>query len=436
MSAVSLHRPLVNERALLFTLVAVQFTHIMDFMIMMPLGSQLMRMFDITPAQFSQLVAAYGIAAAVTGFLGGFVLDRFDRKHALLWLYAGFMLATLGCALAPNYHLMLLARLAAGACGGVAGSVVTAMVGDVFPPARRGRAMGMVMMSFPIASVLGVPTGLWLAGVSGWHAPFFLLTKVSALVLLVAWRALPSLRPSHPVAHPWRQMRAILVHPVHQRGFLLSAALIFGGACVIPFLAPSMVANVGLPEDRLWILYAAGGLCAACSTPLIGRYSDRHDKLHVLGWLTLGAALSAVAVTNLPRVTLSVAVPVVALFMVMMSGRFTPGMALVTNAVEPRFRGGFMSVNSSVQQGAMGLANLTSGLLVTKNATGRLVGYPRAGLVAAVAFGLTFFFAARLRALAPHAARPGHVEAEPAPAGPIKTKAGPPESSPARSSFN
>ena len=418
MSAAS-HRPPVNERTLLAVLVAVQFTHIMDFMIMMPLGSRLMRIFSLTPARFGLLVASYGIAAGVAGFLGGFVLDRFDRKPALLWLYAGFGLATLGCALAPNAHFLLLARVAAGACGGVAGSVVTAMVGDVFPPARRGRAMSMVMMAFPIASVLGVPTGLRLANHFGWHAPFVFLAIVSLVILAVAWRNLPILRPAHPAAHPWRQMRAILVHPVHQRGFMLSAALIFGGACVIPFLAPSMVANVGLREDQLELLYFVGGLCAACSTPLIGRLSDRHDKLHVLGWLSLGAAMSALIVTNLGHVPVPAAVVAVAFFMVMMSGRFSPGMALVANAIEPRYRGGFMSVNASIQQGAMGLANFTAGQMVaTDTATGRLVGFPRTGVVAAGAFALTLFLAARLRAIAPHAARPGHVEPEPASAVP------------------
>lgn len=279
--------------------------------------------------------------------------------------------------------------------------------------------MGAVIMAFPIASVLGVPTGLWLADKFEWHAPFFMLAGLAAAILTVAWGMLPSLRPAHPAAHPWRQMRTILVHPVHRRGFALSAALIFGGACVIPFLATAMVANVGVKKEQLWLLYLAGGTCAACTTPIIGRLSDRHDKLHVLGWLTLGAATAAVLITNLPPVPVSIAMAAMALFMVMMSGRFTPGMALVSNAVEPRYRGGFMSVSSSVQQGAMGLANLTAGYLVTEDpGTGRLVGFPRAGMVAATAFALTFYLATRLRAIAPHAARPGHVEPEPAPAVP------------------
>ncbi|MDB6127146.1 MAG: sugar permease, partial [Verrucomicrobia bacterium] len=146
-----------RERATLLALGAVQFTHILDFMIMMPLGAQLMRVFQITPAQFTRLVACYGLAAAVSGFIGGFLMERFDRKRALLVLYAGFGVATFACGLAPSHHWLMVARLAAGAFGGLAGSMVTAMVGDIVPPARRGRAMSIVMGAFPVASVLGVP---------------------------------------------------------------------------------------------------------------------------------------------------------------------------------------------------------------------------------------------------------------------------------------
>jgi len=404
----------IDERLLLFTLAAVQFTHIMDFMIMMPLGSNLMRVFNINPEQFSRLVAAYGIAAAVTGFAGGFVLDRFDRKHALLLLYTGFALSTLACALAPNYAALLIARLAAGAFGGVSSSVIVAMVGDVIPPARRGRAMGVVMSAFPLASVLGVPFGLLLAGRFQWHAPFFLLAVLSAMVLATASRALPNLRSEHPPAHPWKQMIAILSHPVHQRGFLLSGALVFAGACIVPFLAPSMVSNVGVPESSLWMIYAAGGACTLFTTPIVGRLADKHDKLLVLGWLSVLACAVVLVLTNLPPASIAVAMAVTAFFMISMSGRFSPAMAMITNAVEGRYRGGFMSVNSAVQQAASGLANLTAGLLVTQSATGRLSGYPRVGVLSVACFGLTYFLAFRLRAAAPHAARPGHVAVAPA----------------------
>jgi len=397
----------INERTLLGVLAAVQFTHVLDFMIMMPLGSQLMRVFTITPSQFSYLVAAYGIAAAVTGFLGGFVLDRFDRRQALLALFVGFGLATLGCALAPTYGTLLAARLAAGAFGGVAGSVVVSMVGDVIPPERRGRAMGVVMSAFPLASVLGVPTGLLLAAHFEWHAPFFLLAALSAVILVIAYRALPPLRSTHPVEHPVAQMRSILSHPIHRKGFMMSAMLVFSGGCVIPFMAPSMVANVGLTEAQLPLIYLAGGAVTFFTNPYAGRLSDRFDKLHVLIWLSAGSAIVVLILTNLSQVPLVWAMVVSAAFMVTMSGRFSPAMAMLTNAIEGRYRGGFMSVNSAVQQAASGLANIVAGEMVTRTVTGQLVGYPRVGLLSAGCFGITVLLAARLRAAAPHAARPG-----------------------------
>lgn len=396
-----------SERLILLTLAAVQFTHIMDFMIMMPLGSHLMRVFSITPAQFGRLVAAYGLAAALFGFLAGFVLDRLDRKRALLTLYSGFGLATLACALAPNYPALLAARFTAGAFGGVAGSVVGAIVGDVVPPERRGRGMGMVMTAFPLASVLGLPVGLALASRFEWHAPFFLLAALSIIILITASRVLPPLRDHSSTAHPWQQMREILTHPVHRRGFLLSGVLVFAGGCVIPFMAPSMVANVGLTEAQLPLIYMAGGLATLFTTNLIGRLSDRYDKIYVLGVLSLAACVATLFITRLPRVSLPMALTVTTLFMVAMSGRFAPAMAMVVNSVDARYRGGFMSVNSAIQQASGGLANIVAGLLIASDPAGRLTGYPSVGVMSVLFFLLAVYLAYRLRAIAPHASLPG-----------------------------
>jgi len=394
-----------HERTLLMTLAAIQFTHILDFMIMMPLGASLMRVFDITPGQFSLLVASYGLAAAVTGFLGGFVLDRFERRTALLTLYTGFGLATLACALAPSYAFLIGARLAAGAFGGVAGSLVPAMVGDAIPPERRGRAMGTVMTAFPLASVLGVPLGLALATWIEWHAAFFLLAALSAIILAVAIRILPHVSTQRSDNHPLRQMYEILTHRIHLRAFLLSVVLVFAGAVIIPFMAPSMVANVGLSESQLPLIYFFGGACTFFTTPWIGRLTDRHDKLHVLTSLSIVAMIVAPIVTNLGVTPLPVTLVVTTLFFVAMSGRFAPAMALVTNAIEARYRGGFMSVNSALQQAAGALANVAAGLLIHRDPAGHLVGYARAGYVSLAAFLLTVALAAWLRAGAPHAAR-------------------------------
>jgi DHA1 family inner membrane transport protein len=406
MSAPADHHELTKGRELgtLLALAGVQFTHVLDFMILMPLGAQLMRVFNITPAQFTVLVASYGCAAAISGLAGGFVLDRFDRKRALLVLYAGFGISTLACGIAPTHHWLIAARIAAGAFGGLSGSMVSAMVGDIIPPARRGQAMSIVMGSFPLASVLGVPCGLILAGKFGWHAPFFMLAACALANLVMASFVLPHLRTAIVGHNPIRQMREIVTHGIHLRAFALSGVLVMAGGCIIPFLAPSFVANFGLAESDLPKAYMIGGLATVISTPLIGRLSDRVDRFYLLAVISILAVSVVLTLTNLQTATLPVACAVMASFMVTMSGRYAPAMAMVTNAVQARYRGGFMSVNSALQQAASGLASLLAGVFITLRADGHLIGYSTLGWVSVGFFALTVFFASRLRAAAPHVA--------------------------------
>lgn len=394
-----------NESLLLTILAAVQFTHIMDFMIMMPLGSHLMRVFDINPGQFSRLVAVYGVAAAVGGVLAALVIDRLDRRKALLALYSGFILATLACALSPTYGWLLAARVAAGAFGGVASSLIIAMVGDVVPPARRGRGMAVVMTAFPLASVLGVPGGLLLVNAFDWHAPFMLIVGLGLVVLTLAALRMPVIHTHRGNTHPLRQISEIVRHPVHLRGFVLTAALIFGGGLMIPFMAPTMVANVGIAEDHIWMIYLCGGAATFFSTPLFGHLADRHDKLRVIAGISVFTIVTTLVISRLGPVPVWIALIVTTLFFVTMSGRFGPAMAMISNAVEPRYRAGYMSLNSTVQQASSATANLVGGLMVVQAADGRLTGYNRVGLLAAGAFALTIAAGAWLRAAAPHAAR-------------------------------
>jgi len=284
--------------------------------------------------------------------------------------------------------------------------VVVAMVGDVVPPERRGRGMAFVMSAFPVASIAGVPLGITLTNQFGWHAPFFLIATLSVPIVFAIGRFLPHTLPATSSARsPFVQMHELLSEPIHWRSFAVTAALVAAGGCIIPFMAPSLVANVGVSDARLPWVYFFGGLATFATTPLIGRLTDRHDKFHVLAALSLPAAAAALLVTHLAPSPLPLVLVITTLFFVGMSGRFGPASTLVANAIEPRFRGGFMSLNSAVQQGGSALANLLGGLLIARDAAGRLTGYGRVGWVSVLAFVLTLILAHRLRAAAPHAAR-------------------------------
>ena len=292
------------------------------------------------------------------------------------------------------------------------------MIGDIIPPTRRGRAMSYVMSAFPLASVLGVPLGLTLAGWFDWHAPFYLLAGCSAFILALALFALPNIRTAIKNHQPIRQMREIVTSGIHLRAFAVTCFLVMAGACIIPFLAPSFVINYGLAESDLPKLYAIGGIAAFITAPIVGRLSDRLDRLHLLAGITFFAAVVVLILTNLETATFPVAAALMASFMVTMSSRFAPAMAMVTDAVSARYRGGFMSVNSALQQASGGLANLLAGVFITTGAGGRLVGFPALGIASVGFFGLTLFFAARLKAAAPHVARAAKKSAPPPLAGP------------------
>ncbi len=386
-----------TERLLLLSLAAINFTTIVDFIIIMPLGPQYMRVFSISPAQFGIIVSSYAISAGICGIAAGFFLDRFDRKRALLTLYTGFTLGTLFCALAQTYHALVAARALAGAFGGVTGALILAIVGDVIPEHRRGAAMGLVMSAFSIANICGVPLGLMLASSFNWHVPFFALAGLSVGILVILEFVMPSLR-SH-LAHlrqepPTTRMLAILSGPAHQKAFLFMGMLTFTGFVVFPYLPKYLVANVGLTEKQLPWIYICGGCCTMFSMNWIGRWADRSGKRRVFSLVSMVAIIPILLVTNLPVVPLVVAVAVSTLLMICMSGRFVPAMALMTASIETRHRGGFMSLNSSVQQLAAGFAAWFSGIILGQSATGQITHFSVTGFVS-VAFALFCIYLSR-----------------------------------------
>jgi predicted MFS family arabinose efflux permease len=279
------------------------------------------------------------------------------------------------------------------------------MLGDFIPPERRGRAMAFVAASFPVASILGVPLGLVLAGRFGWHAAFFFLAACAVANLVIASIALPHLRTALQNHEPWQQMKEIMSHGVHLQAFALGAMVGLSGGILVPFLAPSFVANLGLNEQtELPIVYIVGGLATAMSTPIIGWLSDHMDRLRLLIYVSAGAAIITIIIMRLGPSSVALASLMMALFMVSMSGRYAPAMTMITNAVEARYRGGFMSINSALQLAANAAASMLAGWFVTRDAHGHFLGLPLLSYLATAFLALMVFFALRLRDAAPHVA--------------------------------
>jgi predicted MFS family arabinose efflux permease len=401
------------EWLLLLVLAAVQFAHIVDFMILLPLGPQLIRQLEISPQAFGVLVSSYSFSACLSGLLAARFVDRFDRKRALLFLYSGFTAGTLLCAAASDYWLLLFARAVAGGFGGVAGTTLLAVIGDAFPYERRATAMGVIMSSFSVALIVGVPLGLYLAGTLGWRAPFTVLGVLSVLVLTAAWFILPPLRGhlNAPSAGEPSGLLHVLLEPNHLRAYALMAALVLGGFMIAPYFATYLVANVGVGETELFWVYLVGGAMTLGTTTLFGRLADRYGKLRVFRIMALSTVVPTLLLTNLPPVPLGAVLALFTLLMVTSSGRMVPAQAMITAAAAPRSRGSFMSVTGSVQQLALAVASLIGGLLLgvsPGSAEGPapvagheplapLVGYGWLGLLSAGFTGLSVLLAGRLR---------------------------------------
>jgi len=307
--------------------------------------------------------------------------------------------------------MLVAARAIAGMFGGVTGAVVLAIVGDVIPEFRRGEAMGMVMSAFSVASIFGVPMGLVLASNFNWHVPFYFIAGISVPIIIAVFRSVPELRGHMEHAtdqHPAARMMSVLLEPSHQMAFLFMAVLTCAGFIIFPTMATYMVYNVGLTEKQLPLIYLTGGICTFFSMNWIGRWADRAGKLRVFTLMSLSASIPIITLTNLPHVPLAAALATSTVLMICMSGRFVPAMAMMTATVESRYRGGFMSVNSSVQQFSCGLAAWISGGIIGQGPNQEITHYQIAGMVSLGCVLICIWLARYLRPA------PGEVPAAPA----------------------
>ncbi len=377
-----------SEKLILFVLACLNFTHIMDAMIMMPMGPQLMRAFAISPRQFSFLVSAYSLSAGISGFTVAFFVDRFPRRQVVLTGYTGFVLGTLACGLAPTYGWLAVARIMAGLFGGVLGAQVLSIVGDTFGYDRRARAMSVVMTAFSVASVVGVPLGLYLATRLSWHAPFLFVGGLGVGVLGLIIRFIPRmdghLQRAEPGFHPFLVLTNILKTPNQLRALWLTSTIMLGHFSVIPFMTPYFVANVGFGEDKLYLIYAIGGALTIFTAPLVGKLADQRGKYPVFVGFALLSMIPVYLITTMPPSPLPYVLSITGLFFIFASGRLIPTQAMSSSGVLPPQRGGFMSINSSVQLLAQAMATYGAGLVIQKGPGGQLLHYNYVGYVAIV----------------------------------------------------
>ncbi|MDC0740608.1 myxochelin export MFS transporter MxcK [Polyangium mundeleinium] len=373
-----------HERHLLWLLAAVQFTHTLDFMILMPLGPELIQRFGISAAGFGAMVSAYTLASAIMGLLGVLWLDRWDRKHAFLLLYVGFVAATISCGVAPSATWLLFSRTAAGACAGLLSAVVMAILADCVPAERRGRAIGTVMSSYGLSAVGGVPLGLSIASQWGWRAPFWAISALAGALWLLAWRILPRVDRHLATAREKGTSAAAptLSAPGLALGWGLTFSVVFAGFLLIPYLSTFMVGNLGLRLSDLSWVYLCGGAATLFSSRWIGHLADRHGPPRVLGTLLVATLCPYLLFTHLTPSPKAIVAAIFVLFMTLVSGRAIPTIALVTSRVPPALRGRYLAVNMAASDGASGLAAWTSGLFLTTTPDGALVGFGHMGFLA------------------------------------------------------
>lgn len=391
-----------KEKLLLFILACVNFTHIVDFMILMPLGPNLMKVFDISPAQFGYVVSSYGIAAGISGFTLAFFADRFDRKSVLLLAYIGFVIGTFACAMSPTYEVLMVARTLTGIFGGMIGSQVLSIVADSFGYERRAAAMGIIMTAFSVASVVGVPGGLYLANLYNWHAPFYLVGGLGLIVIPLIFFFVPNIN-SHlqndGKRNPIGVITQILKTPNQLWALGLSTVIMLGHFSIIPFIAPSLVSNAGFAESDIYLIYLVGGILTIFSAPLVGKLADKKGKYPIFVVFALISMAPIFFITNLSPMPIYVILAISGFFFIATNGRIIPTQAMVSSVVSPQQRGSFMAINSSVQLMSQAIATNIGGAIIVEQANGYLDRYEYVGYYAMAMIFIAVFIAKKVKSI-------------------------------------
>lgn len=387
-----------KERIIIILLAAINFTHILDFMIMMPLGNYLMPHFSISPQQFSILLASYPISSFASGIMMALFADKFERKSLLLITYAGFIIGTAACGFAKSYELLLVSRIVAGIFGGIIGGQVLSMIGDLFTYDRRGAAMGAVMSAFAVASSIGVTFSLYLVDIfkDNWHVPFLFVAILAIVIWPICFYQLPVLRSHLTEQHTsspgkLKQLIATLTAKSTGLALLFSGLMMMGHFLIIPFINPYMEFNKGYPRSVTPLIYLVGGVSSFIAAVFLGRLSDRIGKLAVFSYCVPLSFIMVILITNLPTLPFSIVLSFFAIWFALATGRAVSSQTMVSNVTGSANRGSFMSLNSSIQHLGTGAAALVAGYIVTEGKSGKLQRYEWVGYLSVIVLLAGFF---------------------------------------------
>ena len=357
------------QKFVIFILAITQFTVILDFMVMSPMGDILMKSLSMSPSQFGIAVSAYAFSAGISGLLTAGFADKFDRKKLLLFFYIGFIIGTVLCGVVDTYELLVAARIITGLFGGVIGSISMAIVADLFAIQQRGRVMGFLQMGFGASQVLGIPIGLYLADKWHWHTPFLWIAVMAAIVAaLIMFKLGPVAehlkikQDKNPFLHLWHTVKK----SDYRIGFTATALLSIGGFMMMPFGTAFAVNNLKVTHEQLPLIYLWAGIATLAIMPMIGKLSDKIDKMKIFAIACLWMIAVVLVYTRLSATDFWLVVVFNILMMIGIMGRMVPSTAVVTAVPEMRDRGAFMSINSSLQQIAGGIAAAVGGMIVVQ----------------------------------------------------------------------
>ena len=391
------------QKIIILLLAILQFTIVLDFMILAPLGDILMKSMNMSTKQFGTVVSAYAISACISGIFAAGFADKFDRKKLLLFFYAGFILGTYFCAISYNYETLFIARIITGLFGGVIGSISMAIITDIFSIHQRGKVMGFVQMAFGGSQILGIPIGLVLANYWSWHATFYMVLILAILLGIALVIKLNPLTEHLKLINNKNALQHLLQtikKKDYRIGFLATALLSMGGFLIMPFSTAFIVNNIHIAQSQVAIIFFFTGIFSIIIMPIVGKLSDKYDKLLIFGIGTIIAIVMVVIYTHLSPVPIWLVIIVnIVLFIGIMS-RMVPATALNSAVPDAYDRGAYMSINSSLQQFAGGIAALFSGLVVVqKSKNSPIENFDILGYVMVILMLLCFYFVYKVNRL-------------------------------------